>query len=85
LFFVYIAYQPEKGKYITGVTNSIKRRKCLLQQMHNGPVRIVYYEEYADSAEADKREDELLEMNDELLRELVTQNNPMHTDILTFK
>ena len=53
--------------------------------MHNGPVRIVYYEEYADSAEADKREDELLEMNDELLRELVTQNNPMHTDILTFK
>ncbi len=53
--------------------------------MHNVPVRIVYYEEYADSAEADKREDELLEMNDELLRELVTQNNPMHTDILTFK
>ena len=85
LFYVYIAYQPEKKRYFIGATRSIKRRIDLLRQLHSKNIRLVYYEEYDDSAEADRREDELLEMQKESLKELITQTNPLHTDILTFK
>jgi predicted GIY-YIG superfamily endonuclease len=75
MFYTHIAYYPKKNKFIIGVTLDIKRRKKILCKQFPD-CKIVYYEEFETSKEATERENELLDLPKQLIKELVLENNP---------
>jgi len=81
MFYVYIAYDKDKN-YHLGTTVDMRRRVKMLCYKFNKKCKIVYYEEYEDSLEADIRETELQKMPKELIQELVYENNPMLVDLI---
>jgi predicted GIY-YIG superfamily endonuclease len=80
LYFTYVAYYTKKNEFKVGVTANISRRKKILCSL-SPDCKIVYYEEFENSKEATDRENELLELPKQLIKELVLENNPELCDI----
>jgi len=81
MFYTYIIYNVQKEKYNVGVTVNLQRRKKILCHRLPG-CKIVWYEEFDNSSEATRRENELLSLPKELLKELVLETNPMLVEII---
>ncbi len=80
MYFTYVAYYPEKKDFRVGVTLNITRRKKILCNL-SPDCKIVYYEEFETSKEATERENELLDLPKQLIKELVLENNPELCDL----
>ena len=86
-FYTYIAYFKDNKLYNISVTTHLKRRLKLLNQLkekhsQNFGIKLVYFEEYSDSATATKRETFLQNPNTELIEKLVSENNPMLINLI---
>ena len=83
LFYTYIAYNKLNSFKGVGVTNNLKRRFKLLNQLNKKKkCKLVYYEEYTERLLAIKREKVLNAFPENSLRELCLENNPMLVDLL---
>ena len=81
MYFTYVAYYPKKKEYKVGVTLNIIRRKKILCNLFP-ECKIVYYEEFETSKEATDRENELLDLPKQLIKQLVLENNPDLSDLI---
>lgn len=85
-FYTYIAYNQDDTMLGIGVTIDLKRRLKLLNlilKVKSDYWKLVYYEEFEDSAKASAHEDELNELSEKALRTLVEDRNPMLIDLLS--
>jgi predicted GIY-YIG superfamily endonuclease len=57
-----------------------RRKKIFCHQKPD--CKIVYYEEFDNSEEATRRENILLDLSKSLLKELISENNPMWVDLI---
>jgi len=82
-YYTYITYSADNIFESIGVTNSLQRRLKLLNQLQqNTKVKLVYFEEYADSKTATERELFLKQLQSKIRRDLVLENNPMLIDLI---
>ena len=81
-YFVYIVFSDDKKDIFTGVTVDMGRRMKLICAQTNKNCKLVYYEEYDNSKEANRRYMELTSLPKMLLTELINENNPMWVDLL---
>lgn len=85
VFYTYIVYDKQDSLQGIGVTVDLRRRLKLLNlinKVKDNNCKLVYYEEFSDSAQATTYEDELNEYSEEALRELIEDNNPILVDLL---
>ena len=53
--------------------------------MQEGNCKLVYYEEFETSREANRRDDELTDLHESIIKELIQSTNPMTLDLLKEK
>lgn len=85
-YYTYIAFYKDNSILDLGVTIDLDRRFRLLNQIHckqdQHTCKLVYFEEFTDSSNATKRENELLELPKKALKQLVAESNPMFVNLL---
>ena len=85
VFYTYIVYDKQDSLQGIGVTVDLRRRLKLLNLINkekDNNCKLVYYEEFRDSAQATAFEDELNEYSEKAIRELIEDNNPILVDLL---
>ena len=81
-FYTYITYFEDNNFHSIGVTNALQRRIKLLNQLADKKVKLVYFDEYADSKSATDREVCFKQLQTNVLNIYVLENNPMLTDLI---
>ena len=82
IYFVYIAVSDDKKDFYIGVTIDMHRRINALCVQSDKNCKIVFYEEYDDSNDVNRRYEELQSFPKSLITELVSENNPLWVDVL---
>ena len=81
-YFVYIAISDDKKDFYVGITVDMHRRINALCAQSDKNCKIVFYEEYDDSNDVNRRYKELQSFPKSLITELVSENNPLWVDVL---
>ena len=81
MYYTYIIYDSKHSEFYIGVTLDLMRRRKIMYHQKPG-CKIVYYEEFDNSEEATRRENILLNLSKSLLKELISENNPMWVDLM---
>ncbi len=82
-YFTYITYNYLNNLATIGVTNNLKRRLKLLNQINNkNQLKLVYFEEFSNSISATQREAFFKYLQSDVLSEFVLENNPMLINLI---
>ena len=79
---MYIAFSNDKKQVSIGVSIDMFRRIKLLCAQSEKIYKVVYYEEYDNANEANRRYKDFQSFPKTLIKELVSENNPMCVDLL---
>jgi len=81
-YFVFIVFSDDKKEMHIGLSLDMHSRMNLLYTQSKKKYKVVYYEAYDNANDANRRYKELQSFPKLLIKELVSENNPLWVDVL---
>ncbi len=80
-FYLYIIYTYQNKFHSLGITSDLKRRMNILKNKTKNDIKLVYWETFDKSSEAEDREIFLSDFPPEIIHKLVKESNPSLIDL----